>query len=124
MRLSQIQFARLQPLNVGERRNCLAIDIAGGKNSLLRTSRGNYRIITMINCFTSYAVAVYLPNLTFNSIIPAVVVYLICIDSTFKRIFTNQGKAFDSNCFHKFCILFCINKFRTTACRPQSNGIC
>ena len=41
-----------------------------------------------------------------------------------RRILTDQGRNFESEEFAKFCNLFRIFKIRTTAYRPQSNGIC
>lgn len=59
----------------------------------------------MINRFTRYAVAVALPDQTLSFIIHAVLEHLICLYGTPRRIVTDQGRAYDSDSFNKFCIL-------------------
>lgn len=60
LRLCRTPIAGLWPMEVGSRGDCLAMDIVGGKDSLPTTFRGNCYILTMIDCFLRYAVAVTL----------------------------------------------------------------
>ena len=53
-------------LDVGGRGECLAMDIVGGQGSLPQTARANTYILTMIDCFTCFAVAVPLSNQSLN----------------------------------------------------------
>ena len=111
-------------MEVGGQGDCLAMDIVGGKDSLPRTPREKCCILTMIDCFTRFAIAVALPDETSDSIIRAVLSHYILIYGTPRRILTDQKGAFESDVFQHFCLLFRIGKIRTTSYRPQSNGIC
>ena len=41
-----------------------------------------------------------------------------------RRFLTDQGSCFESKMFHNFCILWKIDKRRTTPYHPQGNGGC
>ncbi len=45
-------------MEVGGRGDCLAMDIVGGMDSFPLTPCGNRYILTLIDCFTRFAVAV------------------------------------------------------------------
>ena len=89
-----------------------------------KTSLGNSVILTIIDCFSRIAIAIALPDQTSETIIAAVIFHYIMVYGTPRRILTDQGRAFESDLFHQFCILFRISKIRTSSYRPQSNGIC
>ena len=116
--------ARLRPMNVGGRGDCVFMDIVGGKGSLPETPRGNNYILPIINCFTHYALAIPLPDQSSSVIISAILGNLITEYGTFRTILTDQGRNFESSEFLEFCNLFRIHKIRTTSYHPQSNGLC
>ncbi len=58
IRLNRTPKAGLRLMEVGGRGDCLAMDIVGGMDSLPLTPRGNRYILTLIDCFTRFAVAV------------------------------------------------------------------
>ena len=107
-------------MNVGGRGDCVSMDIVGGKGSLPETPRGNNYILTIIDCFTRYAVAYQLASV----IISAILGNFITVYGTPCTILTDQGTNFEFLEFSEFCKLFRIHKIRTTAYRPQSNGVC
>ena len=111
-------------MDVGGRGDCLAMDIVGGRDSFPLTPRGHRYILTMIDCFTRYAIAVPLVDQSAEVVIAAIIGNYITVYGTPRRILTDQGRNFESEEFAKFCNLFRIFKVRTTAYRPQSNGIC
>ena len=123
-RMQKLPRAGLRPMDVGGRGECLAMDIVGGQGSFPQTARANTYILTMIDCFTRFAVAVPLPDQSSESIISAVLGNYILIYGTPRRILTDQGKSFESESFQNFCKLFRIHKIRTSGYRPQSNGLC
>ena len=123
-RVRQLPKARLRPMDIGGRGECLAMDIVGGQGSLPLTARANRYILTMIDCFTRFAIAVPLPDQSSDSIISAVLGNYILIYGTPHRILSDQGTSFESESFHNFCKLFRIHKIRTSGYRPQSNGMC
>ena len=110
-------------MDVGTRGDCLAMDIVGGMESFPQTPRGNRHILTLIDCFTRYALAIPLPDQSSETIIHAVVGNYITIYGAPRRILTDQGRNFESEQFLNFCNLFRICKIRTSAYHPQSNGV-
>ena len=100
------------------------MDIVGGKDSLPETPRENKYILIINDCFSRFAVAVFLADQSASSIISAVLGHYITIYGTPRRIHTDQGKNFESQEFSDISLLFRIFKFSTTAYHPQSNGIC
>jgi transposase InsO family protein len=100
------------------------MDIVGGLDSFPLTPRGHRYILTMIDCFTRYGIAVPLIDQSAEVVIASVIHHYITVYGTPRRILTDQGRNFESDQFAKFCLLFRISKIRTTAYHPQSNGIC
>ena len=124
IRLNRTPKVGLRSMEVNGRRDCLAMDIVGGMDSLPQTPRGNRYILTLVNCFTRFAVAGRLVDQSAEVVIASVVGSYITVYGTPRRILTDQGRNFDSKQFDKFCNLFRIRKTRTSAYHPQSNGIC
>ena len=124
LRLGRNPRAGLRPMNVGGRGDCVSMDIVGGKGSLPETPRGNNYILTIIDCFTRYAVAIPLPDQSASVIISAILGSFITVYGTPRTILTDQGRNFESSEFLEFCKLFRIHKIRTTSYHPQSNGLC
>ena len=123
-RVRQLPKAGLRPMDIGGRGECLAMDIVGGQGSLPLTARANRYILTMIDCFSRFAIAVPLPDQSSDSIISAVLGNYILVYGTPHRILSDQGTSFESESFSNFCKLFRIHKIRTSGYRPQSNGMC
>ena len=111
-------------MKTGDRVDCLEMDIVGGKDSLPLTLRGHNYILTMIVCFTRYAIAVPLSDKSSSIIISAIIGNYITVYGTPKRILTDHYRNFESLEFSNFCNLCRIFKIRTTAYHPQSNGVC
>ena len=109
---------------VGGRGDCVSMDIVGGKGSLTETPGGNNYILTIIDCFTRYAIAVPLADQSSSVIISVIIGNLITIYGTPRSILTDQGRNFESSEFLEFCTLFRIHQLRTTFYHPQSNGVC
>ena len=109
---------------VGGRGDCVSMDIVGGKSCLPETPRGNNYILTIIDCFTRYAIAIPLPDQSSSVIVSAIIANLSTVYGTPRSILTDQGKNFESAEFLEFCNLFRIHKLRTTSYHPQSNGLC
>jgi transposase InsO family protein len=124
LQINRTPRAGLRSMAVGGRGDCLAMDIVGGKDSFPLTPRGNLYILTMIDCFSRYGIAVPLPDQSAEVVISAVLGHYITLYGTPRRILTDQGRNFESEQFLNFCHLFRIHKIRTTAYHPQSNGIC
>ena len=109
---------------VGGRGDCVSMDIVGGKGYLPENLRGNNYILTIIDCFTRYAIAIPLPDQLTSVVISAIIINLITVYGTARSILTDQGRNFESFEFLEFCNLFRIHKLRTISYHPQSNGVC
>ena len=73
IRLNRTPKAGLRSMEVGGRGDCLAMDIVGGMDSLPQTPRGNRYILTIIDCFTRFAVAVPLVDQSAEVVIASVI---------------------------------------------------
>ncbi len=62
LRLGRNPRTELRPMNVGGRGDCVSMDIIGGKCSVPETPKDNNYILTIIDCFTRYAVAIFRPD--------------------------------------------------------------
>ena len=124
LRLGRNSRAGLHPMAVGGRGDCVSMDIVGGKGSLPETPRGNNYSLTIIDCFTPYAIAVPLPDQSSSVMILAIIGNLITVYGSPRSILTDQGRNFESSEFLEFCNLFQIHKLCTTSYHPQSNGVC
>ena len=109
---------------VGGRGDCIAIDIVGGKDSLPLTPRKHKYILSIIDCFTRYAIAVPFSDQSSAVVISALIGNYIRVYGTPRRILFDKGRIFKSSEFSYFYNLFRICKIRTSAYHPQSNGIC
>ena len=76
-------------MEVPGRGDCLAMDIVGGMDSLALTQRGNRYILTLIDCFTRFAVAVPLGDQSAEVWIASVICNYITVYGTPRRILTD-----------------------------------
>ena len=63
-RIARTPRAPLCPILLGSRGEIVALDVMGGKESLLLTPRGNRYILIIIDMFTEFVVAVPIPDQT------------------------------------------------------------
>jgi len=95
------------------------LDIVG---PLETTTEGNSYILTMQDDLTKFSAAVPLVNHTANSIAKAFVENFVCQHGIPDSLVTDQGQDFLSKIFTACCKLLQIDKIKTTAYHPQSNG--
>ena len=105
-------------MNVGDRGDCLAMDIVEGGESVLLTAHANRHIRILAYCFTRYAISITISDQSSESVINAVIGNYITVNGTPRRIQTDQGMCFKSALFKSFCNIFCIHNVRT-----QVNGL-
>ena len=89
---------------VGGRGDCISMDIVGGKGSFPETPWGSNYNLTIIDCFTRYAIAIPLPDQSFSVIISAIIGNLITVYGTPRSILTDQGRNLESSEFLDFLI--------------------
>ena len=98
----------------------IGVDIIG---PLKTTSRGNKYILSVIDYYTKYAEAVALPN---QEAVPVA----RALEDIFARhgmpsvLLMDQGSNFESKVMKSLCEMFGIEKRRTTAYHPQTDGLC
>ena len=103
IRLNRTPQVNFRSMEVGGRGDFLAMDIVGGLDSLPQSPKGNRYILTLINCFPRFVVAVPLVDQSDEVVIASVIGHSIKVYSTPRRILTVQGRNFESEEFAKFC---------------------
>jgi hypothetical protein len=97
----------------------IGVDLIG---PLKLTRQGNKYILSIIDYYTKYAEAVALPNQEAETVVRA-------LEQVFARhgmpsvLLTDQGRNFESHLVASMCQLFGIEKRRTTAYHPQTDGL-
>ena len=83
-------------MEIGGRGDCLAMNIVGGMDFLPQTPRGNRYILTIIDCFTRFAVAVPLVDVDQSAkvVIASGIGHYITVYGIPRRILTDQGRNF------------------------------
>ena len=87
------------------------------------TRQGNKYILSIIDYYTKYAEAIALPNQGAETVVRA-------LEQVFARhgmpsvLLTDQRRNFESHLVTSMCELFGIEKRRTTAYHPQTDGLC
>ena len=109
---------RLAPVGAPFER--IAMDILG---PLPLTHNGNRYVLVIMDYFTKWAEAYALPNQQAETIANVLVTEFICRYGIPLQIHSDQGTNFESNLFHHLCSLLGIDKTRTTAYHPQSDGL-
>ena len=114
------KHSALQPSLVGAPFERIAMDILG---PLPRSRRGNRYILVIMDYFTKWAEAFPLRNQEAETVARVLVEQFICRYGVPISLHTDQGSNFESNLFQNVCKLLGINKTRTTAYHPQSDGL-
>jgi transposase InsO family protein len=110
-----------RPISTLRPMECWALDVVG---PLAITSHGNKYILTMCDLFTRWPEAVALPDQTASSIAKAIHSRIISNHGVPEKLLTDQGRNFESDLIYQLTELLGINKLRTTAYHPQTNGMC
>lgn len=90
----------------------------------LPTSRQGFRyLVTMIDRGSRWPEAVPIVEMTAETVARAIFETWIVRYGCPLKLTTDQGRQFESNLFKELMKLFGVNKLRTTAYHPQSNGL-
>ena len=112
----------LRSINVGNR-DCLAMDIVGGSESISFTPRSNKYSLTFVDCFSRYAFAIFILGQSSKTVITAVIGNYIAVYNTPRTILTDESKYFESILINSCCYIFCIHNICISGYRPQCNNI-
>jgi transposase InsO family protein len=109
----------LQVTKVGEPLERLAIDLTGPHP----TSRsGNIYILTTIDLFTKWAEAIPLRNKEAITVARALFDVVISRFGLPMQLLSDNGKEFENSLMIELCRLLGVEKLRTTAYKPSTNG--
>ncbi|GFY21665.1 retrovirus-related Pol polyprotein from transposon 412 [Trichonephila clavipes] len=111
---------RLQLYNVGAPFERIAFDILG---PLPRSSDGNNNILVVKDYFTKWPEAYPIPNQEASTVAEVLVQHWISRFRVPLQLHSYQGRNFDSAVCKRLCEILAINKTRTTALHPQSDGM-
>jgi len=110
---------RLCPSTVGEPWERVFVDITGPHP---RSSRQNQYILTCVCHFSKWAEAIYIRNHTAPTVTRALMVHIFSRFGTPKQLLTDRGREFESELFLELMKWMEVNKLRTSAYQPSSNG--
>ena len=79
-------------------------------------------ILTMIDHFSGWCIAVPVINPTAEVVVQALLERLICQFGVPRRLLTDRGRQFDSSLMRSFCRMLNIKQLMTNSFNPQSNG--
>ena len=124
MRFSRTPKTGLCLMEVGDRSDCLDMDIVRGKDSLLETLRKHKYTLTMNDSFTRFTAAISFVDQSSSVLIFATIGNYITIYDTTRRILTDHNFNFKSIILFELSNFFQLFKFRTISYRRQYNGWC
>ncbi|MEK7747619.1 MAG: DDE-type integrase/transposase/recombinase, partial [Nitrospirota bacterium] len=122
--INKIPHSRLNPIAVGNKFELVAMDVMGGKDTLLTTPSGNRCILTIVDLFTKYGVAVPMPDQTAETVSRTFQSQWMLRFGAPRRLLTDQGRNFESRLIANLCTIWRIDKVRTTSYHPAGNGAC
>jgi len=104
----------------GEPWERVSVDITGPHP---KSSRQNVFILTLVDHFSKWAEAIAIPNHTATTVAKALVVHVFSRFGMPIEILTDRGAEFESELFCQLLRWLEIDKLRTTAYKPSSNGV-
>ncbi|PIK62874.1 hypothetical protein BSL78_00208 [Apostichopus japonicus] len=112
--------APMEIVKAGEPMQRVAIDVLG---PLPETYNGNKYILVVADYFTKWTEAYPIPNQEAKTVASELVTNFIARFGVPQIIHSDQGSNFESELFGELCKCLGIHKTRTTAYRPQSDGL-
>jgi transposase InsO family protein len=119
---SKQPHAALQLFPAAARFELVHIDVMGGRSSLPVTHHSNKYILTIVDHFTRYCVAVPMADQKAETVADAFVTHWVWRFGAPMRLHSDQGANFESTLFAEMCQRLHIAKSRTLSYHPQSNG--
>ena len=112
--------APMKTYNVGAPLERVGIDVMG---PLPESERGNKYILVVGNYFTKWMEAYAIPNQETPTIAKVLAEEFICRYGVPRIIQSDQGRNFESHIFTELCKILDIDKSRSSALHPQTNGM-
>ena len=111
--------AQMKVVKIGEPMQRVAMDVLG---PLPETYNGNKYIVVIADYFTRWTEAYPIPNQEAQTV-ASVFLDFVGRFGVPQTLHTDQGSNFESALFRELCNVLGIEKTRTTAYRPQSDGL-
>ena len=109
----------LQPFLTGEPWERLGIDVTGPHPT---SAKGNVYVLTVIDHFTKWVEMFPMKNQEAATVAKILVDRVFCVHGCPLQILTDRGPNFESSLFRELCSRLAIDKVRTTAYQPSTNG--
>jgi len=109
----------LHPFLSGEPWERLGIDVTGPHPT---SSKGNIYILTIIDHFTKWAEMFPMKNQEAATVAKILFDHIICVHGCPLQILSDRETNFESQLFSELCKLLAVDKIRTTAYQPSTNG--
>lgn len=87
------------------------------------SNHGNKYILVVTDYFTRWVEGYHMDNAEKTTIVDLFITNVICRFGVPRQIHTDQGRRFESVIFKDLCTKLSIDKTRTTAFRPESDGL-
>lgn len=110
---------RLKPMLTGEPWERIGVDVTGPHP---KSSKGNIYILTLIDHFTKWAEMFPMRNQEASTVAKILVDRVFCVHGMPLQLLTDRGPNFESHLFKEICRALSIDKIRTTAYKPSTNG--
>ena len=110
---------KMQEYLVGAPNERVGVDIMGPYSV---SDNNNQWLLVIGDLFTRYCVAVPLPDFTATTVAETIVMNWVALFGVPLELHTDRATYFEGNTFRGVCQLLGIQKTRTTAFRPQSDG--
>ena len=111
---------KMMQYHVGAPMERVALDIVG---PFPISNHGNKYILVVTDYFTRWVEGYPMANAETTTIVDLFITNFICRFGVPRQIHTDQGRQFESGLFKELCRKLSIDKTRTTAFRPQSDGL-
>jgi hypothetical protein len=86
------------------------------------SARGNKFILTLVDHFSKWAEAIPLPNHKAPTVARALMTHVFARFGAPRQLLTDRGTEFESELFSELMKLMGVDKLRTTAYKPSTNG--
>jgi transposase InsO family protein/predicted aspartyl protease len=110
----------LKPMVAGDVWERVSIDITGPHP---RSRRGNIYLLTVVDHFSKWSDAFPLPNHNATTVARTLFDRVIAVFGPPLQLLSDRGAEFESSLMQEFCKWLGIQKLRTTAYKPSTNGI-
>jgi len=110
---------RLKPMLTGEPWERIGVDVTGPHP---KSAKGNVYILTLIDHFTKWAEMFPMRNQEASTVARILVDRVFCTHGLPLQLHTDQGPNFESQLFKEICRVLSVDKIRTTAYKPSTNG--